>query len=69
MNIEKLIRDPILIFGASAIVLFGTGKLFNIPILTTIGVRIFNFIGIIGLILWIVFLSWIIISSISHRKK
>jgi hypothetical protein len=68
MNIEKLVRDPILVLGTSGILSFGIGKLFNIPVLTMIGMRIFNVIAIIGIVLLIALL-FLIIGTGLHQKK
>jgi hypothetical protein len=68
MNIEKLVRDPILVLGTLGILSFGTGKIFNIPILTMISMKIFNVIAIIGVVLWIALLFFIISSKLRRKK-
>jgi tellurite resistance protein TehA-like permease len=68
MKIDRLVPDMILIIGASGITFFITGKMFNIPMLTIIGINIFYLIGIIGLILSIILFFFMIKSKLSHKK-
>jgi hypothetical protein len=68
MNIEKLVRDPILVLGTLGFLSFGVGKIFNIPMLAMISMKIFNVVAVIGIALWITLLFLIIRTKLSQKK-